>query len=202
MKKNYFITLVLSVLVVLGAMAVFATTLTHAVSNPKVDPEIPVPAKVAAELQSASSTLPVRLIIPSLKINARVQKVGISKHGTMAVPTNFTDVGWYKYGAIPGRVGNAVIAGHLDNALSLAGVFKHLSSLQYGDDVFVVDQAGNRLHFRVAQTATLDDTSTDTQTIFGQTPKARLVLITCEGTWQQSRKSYTERRIVYADLVQ
>ncbi len=79
--------------------------------------------------------LPSRIIIPKLDIDTDVQLVGITKKGNMAVPTNFTDTGWYKYGTIPGQEGSAVIAGHQTNALSLPAVFMRLPELEEGDDI-------------------------------------------------------------------
>jgi hypothetical protein len=199
-KKYKDLHIVGTALIVVLAIVVFATTLTHAVGVVRTEPETPMPARIVRKLETATSSLPVRLLVPRLGINANVQKVGISKRGTMGVPNNFTDVGWYKYGTIPGKVGNAVLDGHLDNALSLDGVFKHLSDLVVDDDIFVVNAAGNKARFKVAQSGVLASDSTSTDGIFGTSTKARLILITCEGVWQQSKKTYTERRVVYADF--
>lgn len=184
-------------IIVFSSVAIFATTLTHALIAPPAEEEIAVPQNQIAVLD-ASSSLPVRLIIPSIGVDANVQHVGISKHGTMAVPTNYTDAGWYRYGAVPGQAGSAVMAGHLDNGFGLAGVFKNLSELHVGDEVIVVDQSGQRLHFKVVNTGVLDSATNNTQQIFGgDQTSARLNIITCEGSWQPDKKSYSERRIVY-----
>jgi len=48
--------------------------------------------------------LPLQLVIPSIGVSTTVQLVGLADDdtGTMGVPDNFTDVGWYKYGPRPG----------------------------------------------------------------------------------------------------
>ena len=62
---------------------------------------------------------PLRLLIPKIKVNATIQHVSITKKGAMAVPTNYTDVGWYRLCTIPGHTGSAVIDGHVDNGFGI-----------------------------------------------------------------------------------
>ncbi|MCC2630775.1 MAG: peptidase sortase [Candidatus Paceibacter sp.] len=177
------------------SLAVFATTLTHALVAPKAEEEMSV--SVAHQPLEASTTDPVRLIIPSIGVDAKVQHVGISKQGTMAVPTNYTDVGWYKFGSVPGELGSAVIAGHLDNGFGLSGVFRKLGELQIGDEIIVQDKAGTRSHFRVTKTEVLGSGIQDTEEIFAMSDSARLNLITCEGDWIPEKESYGSRRVVF-----
>src|SRR4051794_22652346 len=87
----------------------------------------------AAPISPPTAAYPVRLIIPSLGINAKIRSVGITSKGLMDVPKNLSEVGWYKYGPIPGGSGNAVIDGHLNNGSSIDGVFRHLANLARGD---------------------------------------------------------------------
>src|SRR5207244_3357402 len=122
------------------------------------------------------------------------------KTGNMAVPSNFTDVGWFKLGTIPGHVGSAVMDGHVDNAVALPGVFKHLATLKKGDDVYVMDKDGARLHFLVTDVQTYPYDEAPAQEIFARADKARLNLITCGGTWIQAKKSYDKRVVVYTEL--
>src|SRR3989344_1071244 len=101
-----------SIAVVIAALAavVFIGTLVHALWYAP-DSEIQVPDQ--KQIVAATSSLPVRLQIPKLSIDADVQRVGIGKKGNMAVPTNYSDVGWYRYGTVPGQLGSAVVDGHI-----------------------------------------------------------------------------------------
>lgn len=152
--------------------------------------------------QASSSEKPKRLEIPSIGVNAAVQYVGIKADGSMGTPSNFKDVAWYKYGPVPGAEGSAVIDGHVDNALSLAGVFKHLSDVKIGDDVYVTRNDGTRLHFRVTDTQVYDYKDAPSQKIFATSGGKYLNLITCSGTWVGSEHSYTTRLVVYTTLVE
>src|ERR1039457_7041885 len=130
-KKLYLITLITFV-----ALCVFFAVLVNALWYSS-DAEVPLPKELQAKKIEDPNipadiplSTPVRLVISALHIDAKVQDVGITKNGNMATPNNFTDVGWYKYGALPGEMGSAVIAGHVDDGLALPGVFKHLGDLQ------------------------------------------------------------------------
>ena len=189
-------------LVALVAAGVFIWTLTTAVwYTPTGEVASSTLERTAPALHASAASLPYRLIIPSLNINAGVQKVGVKADGSMGTPSNFTDVAWYKYGTIPGQVGSAVIDGHVDNGLSLAGVFKHLVDIKVGDDVYVEQANGNKLHFKVTDIETYPYIGAPTEKIFTQTDAARLNLITCEGAWVQSGKTYDHRLVVYTKLV-
>src|SRR3989338_4745845 len=88
------------------AMGFFVWTAVHALFYAP-DSEINVPH--ASVVLASEARKPLRIQIPSLGIDAKVQEVGITKTYSMGVPSNFQDVGWYKYGPVPGHVGSAVI---------------------------------------------------------------------------------------------
>ena len=145
---------------------------------------------------------PVRLSVPSANVNAAVQYVGVKADGSMGNPSNFTDVAWYKLGTVPGDVGSAVIGGHVDNALALSGVFKHLSNTKVGDDVYVTRKDGKVLHFVVDDVESYPYKSAPSRQIFlSNDGKAHLNLVTCAGTWVQAQHSYTLRLVIYTTLV-
>jgi LPXTG-site transpeptidase (sortase) family protein len=118
----------------------------------------------------------------------------------MATPSNYTDVGWYKYGTIPGEEGSAVIAGHRSNALFLPAVFFTLKNISVGDSVYVTNGAGKKMHFIVREIETYDYTQVPLQELFHEGGAPLLKLITCEGPWLQKDKTARERRIVTAVL--
>jgi LPXTG-site transpeptidase (sortase) family protein len=150
-----------------------------------------------------SSRQPTRLSIGVINVNAAVQYVGIKSNGAMANPSNFTDVGWYKNGTVPGEVGSAVIAGHVDNAIALSGVFKRLSELKEGDLVYITRKDGKQLTFRVDRLEYYDYKNAPNVKIFTSSDgEAHLNLVTCAGNWIKSEKSYSERLVVYTTLVE
>jgi LPXTG-site transpeptidase (sortase) family protein len=192
--------------ITLFALTVFVGTFIRSVAYypeaeiPLAEIEVPQPALGLAS-QVAVAEYPSRIAIPSLGIDAKVQHVGIAKSGNMAPPTNFTDVGWYKYGTVPGYRGSAVFAGHVDNALALAGVFKHLKNISVGEYIYVTNGQGQTVTFRVSNISTYDYKSVPTSYVFNQNDRARIRIITCDGAWNQSVKSYDKRLVVTADLV-
>ena len=129
-----------------------------------------------------------------------MQDVGTNGAGDMSDPSNFTDVAWYKYGTVPGQIGSAVIDGHVDNGLSLAGVFKHLKDIQSGDDIYVVTESGQKLHFVVSSVDSYPYKDAPTAQIFEQNDKAYLKLLTCTGAWVPGDRTYDHRLVVTAVL--
>lgn len=189
--------------------ALFAGTIAHAVwyaPEPQYAPAslAPLSAASAASTGAAAfskATAPVRLRIPALSIDAKVQKVGLTKTGALGTPDNFTDVGWYRWGAKPGEQGNAVIDGHVDNGLDLAGVFKHLNEITPGADIYVDEADGTQAHYVVTDVESYPYHEVPMDAIFNDEAGARLMLITCDGGWVSGEDTYDHRLVVYAKLV-
>jgi LPXTG-site transpeptidase (sortase) family protein len=150
---------------------------------------------------TADPITPAHLSIPSLGVDAVVEQVGVKDDGSMQNPSSFATVGWYKYGAKPGAVGHAVFAGHVNNALGLDGVFAHLFEVNIGDKIVVTDQNGSTLTYAVESKTQYDSQNAPRDEIFKVTGPSELVLITCEGDWIPSARSYNKRLVVLARLV-
>ena len=144
---------------------------------------------------------PERIIIPSIGVNAYVQKIGINRKGDMGIPNNFSDAGWYKYGPLPGNTGSAVLAGHVDNALALDGVFKHLDETPIGAKIKIVTEKGQTVRFVVYDVQTYLYDNVPTELIFKKDDNAYLNLVTCGGKWMQEEHSYDKRIVVYAKRI-
>lgn len=146
---------------------------------------------------------PARLIIPAIEVDAKIQSVGLSRKGDgdMGIPTNFTDVAWYKGGPVPGMPGSAVINGHLDGKYIKEAVFYNLGKLQAGDLVEVVDEAGRTWQFQVIRLAIYDYDATTTDIFSADASRARLNLITCAGDWIKDEKLYDKRIVVFTELI-
>ena len=187
--------------VVLCAAFVFGQTAVDALWYVS-DTEVPVPETIELTEVASPEDYPARFRVPALGIDTRVQHVGVNAKGNMAVPNNFTDVGWYKYGTPPGFVGSAVVAGHVDNGLGLPGVFKNLSELKIGDDIFVEREDGVELRFVVTEIQVYPYTLVPRDILFSRRDLPRLNLITCEGAWVAGERTYDQRLVVYAGLAQ
>jgi sortase (surface protein transpeptidase) len=195
---------------VLASSTLYHSSSSNSADSNSNDSDIPVPPVSSATVATAAKNVavippayPVRLDVPALDIDANVQDVGITARGNMGTPNNFTDVGWYTYGSIPGQQGTALIDGHVDNGLGLAGVFKHLSDIQTGDDIYVINHAGQKVHFVVTDIEYYGYEDAPTSEIFGSGQGApTLKLITCGGNWVPDQKTYDERLVVTAQLVE
>lgn len=181
------------------AAIVFFGTLTQALwYAPGSDLQVPASEILPRELPPSEEPATIR--IPRLNIDTKIQQTGLNAKGDMGVPTNYTDVAWYKHGTIPGQIGSAVIDGHVDNGLGLAGVFKNLRELKKGDDVYVITKTGRELHFIVEEAVSYPYKSVPLEKLFSRKDDARLNLITCGGAWIKAEKTYDERFVVYTRL--
>ena len=126
--------------------------------------------------------------------------MGNTKTGAMDTPTNVVDVGWYKYGALPGNVGTAVVAGHLDGLKAEPGVFSQLKLLQPGDIVSVHDNAGATVSFKVRTTKSYGQNEQPAE-VFTSTEGAHLNLITCTGSWDKTAHQFAQRLVVFTDRI-
>jgi len=146
--------------------------------------------------------VPVRLIIPSIGVDATIERVGLTSDRAMAVPRGWQNVGWYELGFYPGETGNAVIAGHLDTNTGGPAVFWSLDKVQPGDEVIVQYGNGDKYTFEVASSEVyLQETEGPIiERIFGPSLTSDLNLITCDGAWDHGQATYTHRLVVFTTL--
>jgi sortase (surface protein transpeptidase) len=169
-------------------------------------PPDPVPANDAfaawnnRPAVTRADSYPVRIQIPALKVDTFVEQIGERADGSMATPTNPSQVAWYSYGAIPGENGNVVMAGHFDRIDGSPAVFWELAKLQRGDTVIVYDSTQTAYHYVVSDQQSYPYNKAPLAEIFGFDLVSRLNLITCRGSWDRNRQTYSQRLVVYTEL--
>lgn len=154
-----------------------------------------------AQIQSNKKEIsePLYLQIPSIKVDAAIEELSI-KDGQMQDPTGIEKAGWYKESVKPGEVGNAVIAGHLDDTDGNPAIFWKLQQLQYGDQLTVEDKEGNAHQFTIREVKEYPSTRLPLATFFTKSLERNLILITCSGVFDTALDSYTRRLVVFASL--
>ncbi len=171
------------------------------------------------DLRAGPVDVPLELRIPSLQINAPVVGVGITAENVMDAPKGLAadpvwqKVFWYRGSGIPGDVGTATLAGHVDDVLGRPAVFARLRDLRSGDLIVVHDtRSGLDVRFTVVKTETYSVQQTADPSVLaqiygsgpvsGRGPQpapdglAHLTLITCTGGFVNG--SYDRRLVVYA----
>ncbi|MCR4329681.1 MAG: class F sortase [Candidatus Roizmanbacteria bacterium] len=143
--------------------------------------------------------LPIRLIIPKINVDARIEYMGVTATGAMEVPDTAVNVGWFKLGPRPGEHGSAVIAGHFDGKNGEAGVFINLYTLKKGDKIYVEDSKGTSVAFVVRESRIYIPSYAND--VFSSSSSAHLNLITCDGVWNGVKKSYSKRLVIFTDLI-
>lgn len=114
------------------------------------------------------------------------------------VPSSPATVGWYKYGAIPGEAGSAVIAGHVVGSKGEPAVFVNIKKLQPGDKLLVVDSKQQTASFVIRKILTYKQEEQHAE-VFDSGPGTHLNIITCAGEWDSTHHHYLERLVVFAD---
>ncbi len=141
---------------------------------------------------------PVRLIIPSIHVDAEVVDVGLTPQGAMDIPKGPAEVAWFQLGQRPGEIGSAVLAGHYGWFNSIPAVFDKLHTLRPGDKVFVEDDQGVTMTFVVRELRTFGSTEDASGVFSSSDGQAHLNLVTCTGIWNKAKQSYSKRLVVFA----
>lgn len=144
-------------------------------------------------------TIPTRLVIPKINVDTTILQMGLTASGDMEAPVDVDDSGWYKYGPRPGNVGSAVIAAHFGT--KKPGVFRQLDVLVKGDTISVTDDRRQTATFIVTGTRRYSNNDAPSE-VFTSSSGAHLNLITCNGSWDATKKTYSQRLVVFADKVQ
>lgn len=175
--------------------------LQYILNRPDHSGWVPPTASITAvhTQETVISGLPVRLKIPKINVDAAIDYVGVTPQGELGVPKGPTSAAWYKLGPRPGEQGNAVIDGHFGYKDNIAAIFDNLNKLQKGDNVYVLDEKGKTATFVVRKLQTYGKNEDSSGIFVSSDGKAHLNLITCQGTWSETQKSYSDRLVVFAD---
>ncbi|MCW2878983.1 MAG: peptidase sortase [Sphaerisporangium sp.] len=159
------------------------------------------PAPAAVPVTPLGKSVPTRVQIPRIGVDAPLKSVGVEKTGEIEVPPLSQPklAGWYRLGPAPGEMGPAVILGHV-NTRSGPAVFSRLRELKRGDKIMVVRADGSTARFTVDGAEQASKNRFPTKRVYGHVDSPSLRLITCGGVFNPRAHSYTDNIIVYATL--
>ena len=156
-------------------------------------------APLATPPANATTAAVVRLIIPSIDVDAPVVVKGVGADGTMEVPDNARDVAWYDFASRPGEGGNVVFSGHVDFHGVGPAVFWNLGKLRQGDAIQVRLADGSTYAYHVTGEGSFDAKTAPVDQIVGPTPVDSVTIITCTGTFNPATRQYDKRLVVRAE---
>ncbi|MET0812643.1 MAG: class F sortase [Microbacterium sp.] len=172
----------------------------------------PVPSVAAADPFSAgglqdpnprsvttSSATPVGISIPSIGVESALESLGLGANGELTPPVDFDLAGWYDGGVVPGAIGPAIIAGHVDSVTAPA-VFSRIGELAVGAEILVTMSDATVLVFVVTGSAQSAKSNFPSDAVYSNVPAPELRLITCAGSFDSSIGHYTDNLIVFAAL--
>jgi hypothetical protein len=144
---------------------------------------------------------PIRLTIPSLKVQAPILNVGLAKDGSVDVPPlkRHNEAGWFELGPTPGQFGPALIVGHADTRTG-PSVFHDLGKMKPGQRIEVLRQDGSVAVFRVNSIERFGKSALPIQRVYGDYSRPSLRLVTCGGAWLGGTAGYADNVIVFASL--
>ncbi|CAL9440337.1 hypothetical protein SUDANB106_02259 [Streptomyces sp. enrichment culture] len=152
----------------------------------------------AGKASAAPAPEPTALTIPRLSLDARVQGVGVEDDGTVEVPGNAGQAGWYRYGPAPGApAGSAVIVGHVDDRTGDLGAFAKLYGVREGDDVTVEREDAPPLRYEVTASEVVGKEALPEE-VFRRDGRPVLTLVTCAPPYDRERGGYQRNLLVYA----
>lgn len=154
---------------------------------------------IGAPAPGSARLAPVRIRVPAIGVDAVLVRLGLTPDGALDVPTRAMSAGWYTGSPVPGRVGPAVIAGHVHWS-GIPAVFARLADLRPGDRIIVSRSDGTTATFTVDRVATYAKARFPTALVYGPLELPGLRLITCGGFDPVSR-AYEANVIVFASLV-
>ncbi|MFF2650486.1 class F sortase [Streptomyces sp. NPDC058045] len=169
-------------------------------------PPQPAPTEAAADAGRTGTaaplrrSVPLRVRIPSIGVDAPLTGLGLTPQGSLDVPPprDRNLAGWYRDGTVPGATGTAVIAGHVDNAQGPA-VFYDLGNLRRGARVEVARRDGGTAVFTVDSVAVYDARHFPDRKVYGAAARPELRVITCGGGYSPTT-GYQGNVVVFAHL--
>jgi len=160
--------------------------------------ESPAPGRPAVKPLAPST--PLRLRIPAIKVDAPMMKLALNAAGGLVPPPDNNPVfaGWYAGGTVPGAVGTAVTAGHVDTSLG-PGVFQRLGAVRKGATVEIVRADGRTAVFTVYAVEVYGKKAFPDRKVYGASTRPELRVITCGGDYDR-KTGYQDNVVVFAAM--
>jgi sortase (surface protein transpeptidase) len=143
---------------------------------------------------------PVRVRIGHLDVDAPIVPLDLRDDGTIEVPPDHSEVGWYRHGARPGAPGPTVLGAHVDWA-GVPGVFRDLAELPIGARIEVADEHGRWTSYEVGAAEVHRKDAFPTFAVYGTTSEDTLRLVTCTGPFDPDLRSHRDNLVVFATAV-
>ncbi|MER6976574.1 class F sortase [Streptomyces carpinensis] len=147
-------------------------------------------------------SVPDRVRIPLIQVDAPITPVGVDSDGWVAAPPPDDPnlAGWFNGAVTPGEKGTAVVVGHVDNKMGPA-VFYGLGALKKGNHVEIHRQDGRTAVFEVYGVEVFEKANFPGDRVYGSKGTPELRVITCGGFYSK-QTGYEGNVVVFARLVQ
>lgn len=154
--------------------------------------EIVVPKTVAS--------LPAKINIPDIGVDAQVEHLGLTAQNAVDVPKSLWTTAWFNQSSRPGDKGPAMIVGHY-SAYGRA-VFANLNKLNVGQKIVITDDKGQQFTFAVTKKGDYPQAQVPMAELLGnKNSKPRLEIITCGGGYIKASRDFTNRTVITAEIV-
>lgn len=141
---------------------------------------------------------PTALRVPRVSLEARVQDVGVRGDGTVEIPDDAGQAGWYRFGPAPGAPeGSAVLIGHVDDRTGDLGAFAKLYGVRKGDAITVAREDAPPVRYEVTAREVVDKDRLPDE-VFRRHGQPVLTLVTCAPPYDRERGGYQRNLLVYA----
>lgn len=148
-----------------------------------------------------SSEAVVRLVMPTIEVDAPVVEMGLGVDRQMEIPDRPDVVAWYGFTAQPGTHGNAVLAGHVNWRDGSDAALTALNDIAIGDELLLVRQDQQELRYVVTARESVDIRVTSASAVIADTDGETVTLLTCHGEFDRGMGQYRERLVVRAERV-
>lgn len=159
-------------------------------------------AVAAAAPDPLPASPPVRVRVPSVRIDAPLARVGLDADGWIEAPPpeERALAGWFTGAVTPGERGTAVVVGHVDTPEG-RGVFYDLGALTKGRRVEIARTDGRTAVFSVYGIEVVPKDDFPADRVYASTGLPELRLITCGGPYAQDG-GYAGNVVVSARLTE
>ncbi|MFF5402486.1 class F sortase [Streptomyces misionensis] len=193
-------TAIAAVTVVALAAGVWLLGDTHAPPQPTAAEGRPDPGGERLTAPALPPSPPLRIRIPSIRVNAPLMGLALTPSGSLDVPPaqDKNLAGWYEAGTMPGETGTAVVAGHVDNKEGPA-VFYDLGALKRDARIEIDRRDGTVADFTVDAVEVYAASAFPDRKVYGAARRPELRVITCGGGYSKTT-GYQGNVVVFAHL--